>query len=99
MTAFQTPNGFQGASPILVYPKPGESIVDRDAINAGIGGVLSQVEDSQERITAYFSGTLNKADRNYCVTRRELLAIMRTLEHFYKHVYLQDFHMRTDHSA
>jgi hypothetical protein len=44
---------------------------------------LSQMQDGQERVIAYYSKTLNKAERNFCVTRRELLAIVRTLEHFH----------------
>jgi hypothetical protein len=76
------------AAPILAYPKPGERfIVDTDTSNFGTGGVLSQMQDGQERIIAYYSKTLNKAERNYCVTRRELLAIVRTLEHFHKYLY------------
>jgi hypothetical protein len=62
-------------------------------------GVLSQVQDGHERVIAYYNKTLNKAERNYCVTRRELLAIVRTLEHFHKYLYGQKFHLRTDHSA
>jgi hypothetical protein len=65
----------------------------------GIGGVLSQVQDGRERVIAYFSKTLSKPERNYCVTRRELLAIVKTLEHFHKYLYGQEFHLRTDHSA
>jgi hypothetical protein len=42
---------------------------------------------------------LNKAERNYCVTRSELLAIVRMLEHFHKYLYGQEFHLCTDHSA
>jgi hypothetical protein len=48
---------------------------------------------------AYYSKTLNKAERNYYVTCRELLAIVKTLEHFNKYLYGQEFHLRTDHSA
>jgi hypothetical protein len=70
-----------------------------DASNNRIGGVLSQIQDKQEQVIAYYSKTLNKAERNYCVTRRELLAIVKTLEHFHKYLYGQEFHLRTDHSA
>jgi hypothetical protein len=42
---------------------------------------------------------LNKAERNYCITLRELLAIMRTLEHSHKYLYREEFHLRTDHSV
>jgi hypothetical protein len=30
---------------------------------------------------------LNKAERNYCFTWQELLAIVRTMEHFHKYLY------------
>jgi hypothetical protein len=91
--AFQTLKGALCTAPILAYLQPGERFVDTDASNFQIGGVLSQMQDGQERVTAYYSKTLNKAERNYCVTRRELLAIVRTLEHFHKYLYGQQFHL------
>jgi hypothetical protein len=67
------------AAPVLGHPQPGKQfLVNTDASNVGIG-VLSQVQEGNERVVAYFSKTLSKAERNYCVTRRELLAIVRTL--------------------
>jgi hypothetical protein len=42
------------------------------------------------------STKLSKADRNYCATRRELLAIVKIQEHFHKYLYGQEFHLRTD---
>jgi hypothetical protein len=88
------------AAPILAYPHPGEKfIVDTDSSNFGIGGVLSQVQDGQERVIGYYTKTLNKVERNYCVTRRELLVIVRTLEQFHKFLYGQEFNLHTDHSA
>jgi hypothetical protein len=65
----------------------------------GIAGVLSQVQEGSERVVAYFSKTLSKAERNYCVTHRESLAIVRTLEHFHKYLYGKQCHLRTDNSA
>jgi hypothetical protein len=97
---FQTLKGAFCAAPILAYPKPGERfIVDSDASNLGIGGVLSQMHDGKERVIAYYSKTLRNAKRNYCVIRRELVAIVRTMEHFHKYLYGQQFHLRTNHSA
>jgi hypothetical protein len=79
------------------YPQlEGKFIVDTDASNVGIGGVLSQVQDGQERVISYYSKTLSKAEKNYCVTRRELLAIVKSLEHFHKYIYGQEFHLRTN---
>jgi hypothetical protein len=96
-TAFQTLKETLCTAPILAYPQPGgKFIVDTDASNVGIGGVLSQVH---ERVISYYSKTFSKAEKNYCVTRRELLAIVKSLEHFHKYLYGQKFHLRTDHSA
>jgi hypothetical protein len=54
-------------------------IIDTDASNIGYGGVISQMQDDSERVVSYFSKTLSKAEKNYFVTRRELLAIVKTL--------------------
>jgi hypothetical protein len=87
-------------APILGFPRPGQKlIVDTDSSNTGRGGINSQVQDGHERVLAYFSKTLSKAERNYCLTRRELLATVKTLEHFHKYLYGQEFHLLTDHSA
>ncbi|UYV65014.1 K02A2.6-like [Cordylochernes scorpioides] len=86
--------------PMLAYPDPGEPfILDTDASNTGIGAVLSQTQDGVERVIAYFSKTLSKPERNYCVTRRELLAIVKSTEHFHHYLYGQKFLLRTDHAA
>jgi hypothetical protein len=88
------------ATPIIAYPPPGEKFtVDTDASNLGIGAALSQVQDRQEHVIAYYSKALNKAEGNYCFTQRELLVVVRTLEHFHKYLHGQEFHLRMDHSA
>ena len=57
-------------APVLGYLQPGEKfIIDTDASNIGIGGVISQVQDGSERAVSYFGKTLSKAERNYCITR------------------------------
>ncbi|UYV64981.1 K02A2.6-like [Cordylochernes scorpioides] len=87
------------AAPILAYPRPGEIyILDTDASNTGISGVLSQVQEGSERVIAYFSKTLSKPERNYCVTRKELLAIVKSIEHFHLYLYGQGFILRSDHA-
>jgi hypothetical protein len=87
-------------APVLGYPRPGEKfIVDTHASNTGIGGVVSQIQDDHERVVAYFSKTLSKAERNYCVTRRELLLILKILEHLHKYLYGQEFNLLANHSA
>ena len=49
-------------------------ILDTDASDAGIGAVLSQVQED-----AYASCLLSKAERNYCITRKELLTVVSVI--------------------
>ena len=42
----------------------------------------SQLKDGVEHPVAYTSRTLTKAERNYCVTRKELLAVVESVKHF-----------------
>ena len=52
-------------------------------IRAYIGAVLSQIQsDGQERVVAHASQLLSKLERRYCVTRKELLAVVVFLHHF-----------------
>jgi hypothetical protein len=68
-------------------------IFNTDASNVGIRWELSQVQNGQERVIAYYSKTLNKAKRNWCITWRELLVIVRTLEFAHNYLYRQEFHL------
>jgi transposase InsO family protein/predicted aspartyl protease len=87
-------------APILGYPDMKDPFVlDTDASGFGIGAVLSQVRDGKEQVIAYFSKTLGKAERNYCVTRRELLAVVESVKHFHHYLYGINFTVRTDHGA
>ncbi|XP_049302045.1 uncharacterized protein LOC105225932 isoform X1 [Bactrocera dorsalis] len=85
---------------MLAYPIPGKKfILDTDASAYGIGGVLSQLIDGQERVIGYYSRVLGKPEKNYCVTLKELLAVVECVKHFHKYLYGQRFLLRTDHAA
>lgn len=76
------------SAPVLGYPNPnGKFILDADTSNGGIGAVLSQLQDGQERAIAYFSWILNRAECQYCVTRIELLAMVKAIRHFHCYLY------------
>ena len=87
-------------APILAHPlDEGEYLLDTDRSGVGIGGVLSQVQDDTERVIAYSSRSLNTAERNYCVTRRELWAVVYHVKHFHCYLYGRHFTIRTDHGS
>ena len=73
--------------------------MDTDASDYGIGGVLSQNIEGTDHVIAYYSKSLNPAQQKYCTTRRELLAVVATLDHFKGYVWGPHFTIRTDHAA
>ena len=87
------------SAPILSFPREkGLYILDCDASGTGIGSVLSQIQDGEERVIAYASQTLSKTQRRYCTTYRELLAVVVFVKHF--RFYLgRKFLIRTDHHS
>ena len=87
-------------APILVLPDPAKPyILDTDASDMGCGAVLSQLRDEIERVIAYFSKSFSKEEKNYCVTRREMLAIVKAVKNFHPYLYGQKVTVRTDHSS
>ena len=73
-------------------------MLDTDASDHGIGAVLSQLRDGMERPIAFASRTLSKSERNYCVTRRELLAIVEFIKQHRHYLQGTRFCIRSDHS-
>ena len=84
-------------APILGYPDPdGHFILDTDASAYDIGDVL---QNGEGRMVAYFSCALSCPELQYCVTRREVLAVVRSVQHFHPYLYGRRFTIRTDHAA
>ena len=89
------------SAPVLSFPdftKP--FVLDTDASDTGIGAVLSQLqEDGSERVIAYASRVLSKPERRYCVTRKELLAVVVFVKQFRPYLLGKRFTLRTDHGS
>lgn len=82
-------------APILAYPdftKP--FVLTTDASNVALGSVLSQ----NRRPVAYYSRTLNSAEKNYSTIEKELLAIVDSTKHFRPYLYGRHFTIETDHN-
>lgn len=87
-------------SPVLAPPDPHSTfLLDTDASDEGIGAVLSQPGSDGEQVVAYYSRSLSKTERRYCVTRRELLAVVESVRHFRHYLCGLPFTVRTDHAA
>ena len=62
--------------------------------------MLSQVdEEGRERVVAYGSRALTKPERRYCVTRRELLAVVELARQYRSYLIGRTFILRTDHGS
>ena len=100
--AFQTLKHRLTESPVLSYPSTDDAdtfILDTDASNLGIGAVLSQLQDGQEKVISYASKMLSDSQRRYCVTYRELLAIVVFVKQFRHYLLGRKFRIRTDHAS
>ena len=87
-------------APILAFPtETGLYILDMDASNFGLGGVLSQVQNDQERVVAYCSHALRPSQRRYCTTKREMLAAVAMCIQFRSYLHGTRFTRRTDHKS
>ena len=88
------------SSPILAFPNQNDMfIVDTDASLHSIGAVISQIQDGHERVIAYGSKVLSKQERNYCTTRRELLAIVHFVPKWRHFLLAKKFLLRSDHGS
>ena len=70
-----------------------------DASNYEIGAVLAQRIDKKPTAIRYASKTLAKAQTNYTMTEKELLAVVYALEKFRPYILGRKIVIYTDHAA
>ena len=84
----------------MQHLKPGGILhLEVDACSYGAGAVLVQSCDGVENPIAYFSKVFSKPERNYCVTRRELLAIILSVKYFRHLLIGKPFIIKSDHAS
>ena len=70
-------------APILAFPQLDVPfILESDAIDSGLGMVLSRIQCVKDRVIAYAAWALSKAERNYNTTWKEVLALLWATERF-----------------
>ena len=75
-------------------------ILITDASNTAIGAILAQEDTKGKRkMISTFSKRLDKAQTNYSVTDKELLAIVKACEHYRYYLLGKEFELETDHRA
>ena len=87
------------STPVLAYPDFTFLFIrDTDASDTGIGAVPSQTNsDVNEQVIVYGSRLLTKPERQYCVTRRELLAVVYFTNQYQSYFTGRKFVFHTDH--
>lgn len=99
-TVFQAIQEALVNSATLAYPHPdAQFILDTDASDTTIGAELSQIIEGKEFVISYASRVLTPAQRRYCTTRKELLAIIVFTRQFRSYLLGRQFTVRTDHSS
>ena len=94
--AFEALRNALMTEPVLSHPtREGEFILDTDASNYAIGGALYQVQDGDEKVISYASKTLTDSQRNYCTTKRELLAVVSMVRYFRHYLWGAPFTIRS----
>jgi RNase H-like domain found in reverse transcriptase len=59
------------STPILALTRDdAQTILDVNASDAGVGAVLSQIQDNEEKVLAYASRVYNDAEKNNFISRR-----------------------------
>ena len=87
------------SAPILGVPKPdkGPFILTTDGSLTGLGACLRQVQDDKEVTISFWSKTLNAAQRNYCITHIELLAVVEAIQAFSYYLLAKPWILESDH--
>ena len=98
--AFDSLKSALTSPPVLALPNTTDPfILDVDASQVALGAELSQVQDGVERVISYSSCALTPEQKNYCTTRKELLAIVKFTRQYRYYLLGKIFTVRTDHSS
>ena len=74
--AFEILESFCTECPVLAYADfMAPFVLHTDTSGDGLGAVLYQVQDGQNRVTAYASTSLSRSEKNYPVHKLEFLAL------------------------
>ena len=88
------------SKPVLSFPKLGEPfVVEVDASNHAVGGVLSQVgNDDCLHPVVYFSTALQSSQKNWSATTKEAFALVCAVRHWQVYLSGTTFVLNSDHN-
>ena len=80
-------------------PSDDRFVIQTDASNTGLGAVLTETIDGQERVLEFASWTLSSAERNYSVCERKCLGVLWVVRKFCQYIEWYRFKVIIDHSS
>ena len=100
-TAFARAKQLVASKQVLTHYDPQlPVVVQTDACEAGVSGVMSHVmPNGDEKPVLFLSRALSKSERNYSQLDREALAIFWTVKKLHRFLYLKHFTLMTDCQA
>ena len=72
-------------------------ILETDASDDCIGAALMQRVNGKDCPIAFYSRAMTNAEKNYDTSQKELLAVVKAVDHFRQFLYGKEFVIKTDH--
>lgn len=96
--AFEAVKDHLTTAPNLTCPNfESPFIIQTDASDFGLGAVLTQIQDGQEKVLCYLSRSLTKVERRYSTVEKECLAVLFAIEKLRAYLLGSKFTVITDH--
>ena len=77
----------------------GTYVLDVDANDRAMGAILQQEQESMLRVIGYASRIFNTCEKKYCITHKELAAIIFGLKPYRQYLLGRQFTIRSDHAT
>ena len=97
--SFQTlKNRLADSKTLGYFEKGAKTKIICDASPTGLGAILVQTQQGEDKVISYASVSLTETERRYSQTEKEALAIVWSCEKFHLYLYGIEFDLITDHN-